>query len=116
MTTSTATTHCSHTTSPCGATTSQQDQLIPPTEPGQGQAMLNWSYFKPKSSGNPEEDVEVYLLRTNDWMEAHNFPEAMTVQRFCLTSTREARLWYEYLRPIVINWQGLQDQFRQQYS
>ena len=46
----------------------------------------------------------------------HNFPEDVKVQRFCLTVTGEARLWYEPLRPIVIGWQGLQDQFRQQHS
>ena len=38
------------------------------------------------------------------------------VHRFCLTETGEARLWYESLRPIVIDWQGLEDRFRQQYS
>ena len=26
------------------------------------------------------------------------------------------RVWYESLRPVVVDWQGLQDQFRQQYS
>ena len=49
-------------------------------------------------------------------METHCFPEVVKVQRLCLTSTGEARLWYESLRPIVIDWTGLQDQFRQQYS
>ena len=49
-------------------------------------------------------------------MEMHNFPGVVKVQRFCLNLTGEARLWYESLRPIVVNWQGLQDQFRQQYS
>ena len=38
------------------------------------------------------------------------------VQRFCLTLTVEARLWYETLRPIQINWTALQECFRQQYS
>ena len=36
---------------------------------------LNWSYFKPKFAGKPEEDVEARLLRTNDWIETHNFPD-----------------------------------------
>ena len=48
-------------------------------------------------------------------MKTHNFPEVAKVQRFCLTLTEEARLWYESLKPIVADWQGLQDQFRQQY-
>ena len=38
------------------------------------------------------------------------------IQRFCLTLTGEARLWYELLRPINIDWLGLQNIFRQQYS
>ena len=44
----------------------------------------------------------------------HIFPKDVKVQRFCLTLTGEVRLWYESLRPEVIDWQGLQDQFRQQ--
>ena len=35
---------------------------------------------------------------------------------FCLTLVGDARLWYESLRPINEDWQGLQNQFRQQYS
>ena len=77
---------------------------------------LNWSYFKPEFSGKPEEDVVAHLLRTNDWMETHNFPDDTKVQRFCLTLTGEARLWYETLRPIQIDWTALQECFRQQYS
>ena len=49
-------------------------------------------------------------------LETNNFPEVAKVQRFCLTLTREARLWYESLRPIVIDRTGIQEQFRQQYS
>ena len=66
-------------------------------------------------SGKPE-DAETPLLRTNDWMEIHNFPDVAKVQRFCLTLTGEGRQWYESLKPIVVDWQGLRDQFRQQYS
>ena len=28
--------------------------------------LLNWSHFKPKHSGIPDEDAEAHLLRTND--------------------------------------------------
>ena len=70
----------------------------------------------PEFSGKPEEDAEAHLLRTNDWMETHNFPEAAKVQRFCLILTGEARLWYETLRPIEADWTGLQECFRQQLS
>ena len=48
-------------------------------------------------------------------METHSFPVEAKVQRFCLTLTAEARLWYESLKHMVADWQGLQDQFRQQY-
>ena len=57
-----------------------------------------------------------HLLRTNDWMETPNFPDETKVQRFCLTLTGEARLWYETLRPIEVDWTGLQECFRHQYS
>ena len=77
---------------------------------------LNWSHFKSQYSGKPEEDAEAYLLWTNNWMDAHHFLEGIKVQRFCLTLVEEARLWYESLTPINIDWQGLQNLFRQQYS
>ena len=95
----------------------QQDQPVPPGQPRQQtHGVLNWSHFKLEFSGKPEEDAEAHLLKTNDWMKTHNFPEEVKVQRFCLTLIGEVRLWYESLRPIVIDWQGLQDSFRQQYS
>ena len=77
---------------------------------------LNWSYFKPEFAGKPEEDMEAHLLRTNDWMETHNFPDDAKVRRFCLTLTGEARLWYEALGAVQLDWAALQDHFRQQYS
>ena len=49
-------------------------------------------------------------------MDTHAFPEGVKVQHFCLTLAGEARLWYESLRPINVDWLGLQNQFRQQYS
>ena len=73
---------------------------------------FNWSYFKPEFSGKPEEDATAHLLRTNAWMGTHNFPQEAKVQRFCLTLTGEARLWYESLRPIKIDWPTLQEHFR----
>ena len=79
---------------------------------------LNWSHFKPDFSGKPEEDVEAHLLRTNDWMTTHDFPDDQKVRRFCLTLLGEARLWYETLNipQQQFNWDNLQDRFRQQYS
>ena len=41
---------------------------------------LNWSYFKPEFAGKADEDVEVHLLRTNDWMDTHNFPNDQKVR------------------------------------
>ena len=40
---------------------------------------FNWSHFKPDFSGKPEEDVEGHLLRTNDWMTTHDFPNDQKV-------------------------------------
>ena len=77
---------------------------------------LNWSHFKSEYAGKPDEDAEVHLLRMNDWMDILEFLDHIKVQRFYLTFVGEARLWYESLRPININWDGLQNMFRQQYS
>ena len=63
-----------------------------PPEPMLNQQQLNWSYFKPEFLGKLEEDTEAHLLRTNDWMETHDFPQDTKVRRFCLTLTGEARL------------------------
>ena len=76
---------------------------------------LHQSHFKPKFSGKPE-DAGAHLLRTNDWMDTHRFQEDDKVQRFCLILTGEARLWYESLILINIDWTELQNSFRQQYS
>ena len=84
---------------------------------GQQQPMhMNWSHFKPEYSGKPEEDVEVHLLQTNDWMTTHDFPEAVKVQRFCLTLVGGARNWYATLEPLAVTWPEQQNMFRCQYS
>ena len=72
---------------------------------------LNWSYFKHEFSRKPEEDAQAHLLRTNDWMESQDFPQDTKVRRFCLPLTGEARLLYETLRPIQIDWDALQECF-----
>ena len=71
--------------------------------------------FQPQFAGKPDEDAEAHL-RMNDWMDTHAFQECVKVQCFCLTLGEEGRLWYESLRLINIDWIGLQNQFRQQYS
>ena len=71
--------------------------------------------FQTKYSGKPDEDAEAELLRTNDWMDTHEFQDHIKVQRICLVLTGEARLWYELLRPINVDWLALQNIFRQQY-
>ena len=75
---------------------------------------LNWSYFKPEFSGKMEEDAVAHLLETNKWMNTHSFPEDTKVRRFCLTLTGEARLWYESIRPIEMDWEALKECFRHQ--
>ena len=57
-----------------------------PIAPGVPQRpQLNWSHFKPKYAGKLEEDAEAHLLRTNNWMDTHDFQDHVKVQRFCLT-------------------------------
>ena len=86
----------------------QAEHHAPPTQQGQQLVHLNWSCFKPEFSGKPDEDAEAHQLHTNDWMNAHHFVAGVKVQRFCLTLLGEARLWYQSLEPINIDWQGLQ--------
>ena len=49
-------------------------------------------------------------------MTSHYFVEGVKVKRICLTLLGETRLWYPSLEPINVDWQGLQNLFRQQYS
>ena len=49
-------------------------------------------------------------------MTTHHFVEEVKVQRFCLTLLGQARLWYQSLEPIHVDWQGLENLFRQLYS
>ena len=91
-------------------------QQPPPPAAPQQLLHINWLNFKPEFSGKPDEDVEAHLLRTNDWMTTHDFPEAVTVQRFCLTLVGEARNWYATLESVAMMWPELQNMFRHQYS
>ena len=52
----------------------------------------------------------------NDLMKAHHFVDGVKVQRFCLTLLGEVRLWYQSSEPLNVDWQGLQNLFRQQHS
>ena len=92
--------------------------IVPSTQPIQPPPIpqLNWSHFKPEFAGKPDKNAEAHLVRTNDWMDTYAFPEGFKVQRFCLTLVGEARLWYESCRPIIVDWNRLQKEFRQQYS
>ena len=49
-------------------------------------------------------------------METHDFPQDTKARRFCLTLMGEARLCYETLRPIQIDWDAFKEHFQQQYS
>ena len=71
--------------------------IVPPTQPIQPapMAQLNWSHFKPESAGKPDEDAEAHLLRKNDWMDTHAFPEGVNIQHFFLTLVGETSLWYK---------------------
>ena len=87
-----------------------------PQQPVPQMVHLNWSHFKAEYSGKPDEDAEAYLLSTSGWMNAHHFIDGVKVQRFFLILLDEARLWYWSLDPINVDWQGLQNLFRQLYS
>ena len=51
-----------------GGPACREGQQPPPQQVIQQQQLhMNWSHFKPEFSGKPDEDVEVHLLRTNDW-------------------------------------------------
>ena len=99
-------------------TTSNPTISTAPAAPQAPQQMvhLKGSNFKPEYSGKPDENAEAHLLHTNDWMNAHHSVEGVKVQRFCLTQLGEVRLWYHSLEPINVDWQGIQNLFRQQYS
>ena len=99
-----------------GGPACREGQQPPAQQVIQQQLHMNWSHFKPKFSGKPDEDVEAHLLRTNDWMTTHDFPDAVKVQRFCLTLVGEARNWYATLEPLAMTWPELQNMFRHQYS
>ena len=101
---------------PADPTVPAPNQPVPVAPQMVQQSAVNWSHFKLEFSCRPEEDAEVHLLHTNDWMNTHNFPNDVKVQRFCLTLIGEARLWYESLTPLSDDWHALQDKFRQQYS
>ena len=55
----------------------QQQQQQIQDQAGQQQQVvhLNWSNFKPESSGKPDQDAEAHLLCSDDWMNAHYFVE-----------------------------------------
>ena len=99
-----------------GGPARREGQQPPVQQVIQQQLHMNRSHFKPEFSGRPDKDVEAHLLRTNDWMTTHDFPEAVKVQRFCLTLVGEARNGYATLELIAMKWPELQTMFRQQYS
>ena len=60
---------------------------IPPDQPIPAQhtqhiSQLNFLHFNPEFAGKPERDAEAHVLRTNDWMNTHQFPEGVKIQRF----------------------------------
>ena len=109
----------SHATCPtCTTPCTTHKLIVPPVQPIPTQPIqpvpmqqLNWSCLKQEFTGKLDEGVEAHLLRTNDWMDTHAFPEGAKVQYFCLILVGKARLWYELLRPINVDWDRLQNQF-----
>ena len=77
---------------------------------------MNWSHFKPEFSGKPEKMLKCIYCELMIGLTTHDFPEAVKVQRFCLTLVGEARNWYDTLEPLVMTWPESQNLFRHQYS
>ena len=67
---------------PLGPAQQPPQQLLHPEQAQQVHMHNNWSHFKPEYSGKLEEDKEAHLLRTNNWMNTHDFPDGVKVQRF----------------------------------
>ena len=67
-----------------------------PVAPAPLRPQLNWSHFKPKYAGKPDEE-EAHLLRTNDCMDTHEFLDHVKVQRCCLTLIGEVRYGMNHL-------------------
>ena len=116
-----------HTNDPIEAPVVDAEELQNPGNPNPVPAhlpvlmannQLNWSHFRSQFSGKPKVDAEAHLLRTEDWMNTHNFPKDQKVGQFCLTLTHEARLWYATLdaQQQQLTCENLWDKFRQQYS
>ena len=93
--------------------TADPAMLQAPQQQGQQIVHLNWSHVKPEFLGKPDEDAKAHPLHTNDWMTTHHFVEGVNIQRFRLTQLGEARSWYHSLEAICVDWQGLQNLFRQ---
>ena len=72
---------------------------------------INWSNFKPEFSGKPDEDAEVHLLHSNDWMNAHHFIDGVKVQGICLKDSKNtSRKWSMcsvlFIIPVIIDIHG----------
>ena len=47
---------------------------VPLAQGASQRPQLKWSHFKPEFAGKPE-DAEAHLLRMNNWMDTHDFPD-----------------------------------------
>ena len=56
---------------------------------------VNWSNIKSEFAGNPDEEIKAHLLRANDWVDTHEFPEGIKVQKSDLNLVGDTSLWYE---------------------
>ena len=65
------------------ATTTKPTTTTPATNSKSGRSTVatcafKLSNFKPEFSGKPDEDAEVHLLCSDDWMNAHHFIEILS--------------------------------------
>ena len=108
--------HTSSTTGTTSWSSSTSGDAGAPAVPGPGPvSLLNWSHVKPEFSGKPDADAEVHLFWKIYWITTQAFAQGVKIQPFCLVLIGECRLWYVSIRPVALDWNGLQALFRQQY-
>ena len=103
---------CATTSTFCTTAAPPAQPVVPPVPPGP-MPLLNWFHFKPEFLATRWRCRSTSSL--DKWLDGHPcISRRCKLQRFSLTLVGEARLWYESLRHIALDWKGLQNQWRQQ--
>ena len=82
----------------------QQQQQQNQDPAGQQQHLhKDWSNFKPEFSGKPDEDAEVHLLHSNDWMNAHCFVDGVLNELNSLNSLKFIKTIVSCMEDLLIS-------------